>query len=53
MVRQRVQRIAERATWDRVTEELAQRMAAGSTEAAQLVATLLSQIAGETAEVRS
>ena len=52
MVRQRVQRIAERATWDRVAQELAQRVVSGGTGAGQLMAALLSQIAADTAEVR-
>ena len=47
----RVLRIAERATWDRVTQELTQLLAAGGSQAPLLLASLLSQLATDTAEV--
>ena len=50
-VQARIRRIAERALWDRLAQDLAQQMAAGGSEAAHMVASLMAQVAEELAEV--
>ena len=50
-VQMRVRRIAERALWDRLAEDLAQQMTRGGPQAAETLAGLMAQVAGELAEV--
>ena len=50
-VQSRIRRIAERALWDRLAEDLAQQMTQGGSQAAEMLASLFAQVAGELAEV--